>query len=417
MADIYIINTENPKDIALELQKTNENDNYIVLKSKTKKALLLELEEYKKNKQIAQELKLRKRSGETNPMAEKLRLFKEFLFQKTFESNKLTNQEIEDLCLEFYENFIASNSRRLKSYPEAPKVIITENLSWWHATGHQNGNLGYRQIFNNFMKNIEKEMIDIPISFPYFDPLHINKNYGNLINRDNNLGGIIHYGRENYCIYEIESGNTKLNHENQKFWNWYKKTWDVIAIYYDKNSNTCHVIKKPDEWKIEDNDTKMYYRYGNMEKFFFNRLEVPKWLYITPAEDLKAEDYFLLIDNADLRAEFVKKIGLKKLIDLGTEIDTYENYPDNEMWTKSEYKIIDMHEIVPPREIITLSNTGISRKTANAYEYAPFLYMKNQTTGEYHLEGIHPRCKTLYDAIKMRYNGLNIKNYDIKDIK
>ena len=156
---------------------------------------------------------------------------------------------------------------------------------------------------------------------------------------------------------------------------------------------------------------------ADTEKFFFNRLEVPKWLYITPAEDLKAEDYFLLMDNADLRAEFVKKIGLKKLIDLGTEIDTYENYPDNEMWTKSEYKIIDMHEIVPPREIITLSNTGISRKTANAYEYAPFLYMKNQTTGEYHLEGIHPRCKTLYDAIKMRYNGLNIKNYDIKDIK
>ena len=43
--------------------------------------------------------------------------------------------------------------------------------------------------------------------------------------------------------------------------------------------------------------------------------------------------------------------------------------------------------------------------------------MKNQTTGVYHLEGIHPRCKTLYDALKMRYNGLDIKNYDIRDIK
>lgn len=43
--------------------------------------------------------------------------------------------------------------------------------------------------------------------------------------------------------------------------------------------------------------------------------------------------------------------------------------------------------------------------------------MKNQTTGVYHLEGIHPSCRTLYDALKMRYNGLNIKDFEIKDIK
>jgi hypothetical protein len=61
-----------------------------------------------------------------------------------------------------------------------------------------------------------------------------------------------------------------------------------------------------------------------------------------------------------------------------------------------------------------VSNDG---KALEFFEYAPYLYMKNQTTGEYHLEGLHPRCRTLYDAIKMRYNGLNIKDYDIKDIK
>ena len=58
----------------------------------------------------------------------KINDFKKNLFQKTFEPNKLTNQEIEDLCLEFYENFISTNSRRLKKYPEAPKVIIREGL-------------------------------------------------------------------------------------------------------------------------------------------------------------------------------------------------------------------------------------------------------------------------------------------------
>lgn len=107
----------------------------------------------------------------------------------------------------------------------------------------------------------------------------------------------------------------------------------------------------------------------------------------------------------------MKKIGIDRLIKLGTVVDSYENYPDNEMWTKSEYKIIDMSTLVLPKVV---SNIG---KPLEFFEYAPYLYMKNQTTGTYHLEGLHPRCKTLYDAIKMRYNGLNIQNFEIKDIK
>lgn len=43
--------------------------------------------------------------------------------------------------------------------------------------------------------------------------------------------------------------------------------------------------------------------------------------------------------------------------------------------------------------------------------------MTKQPPEIYRFEGIHPRCKTLYDAIKMRYNGLNIKDFEIKDIK
>ena len=415
MADIYIINSENPKDIALELQQLDPSNTYTVLKShNTAKAILVEIEKLKYGNDISMEQKkeiFRKVLFGKYGNSEKINNFKNFLFQKTFEPNKLTNHEIEDLCLEFYENFIASNSRRLKSYPEAPNVVITEELSWWFPTTLDSGSLGYKQIFDTFMKNIEKELPDSVLSFPFIDPLHIHKNYGGLINRNNNFGGIIKYAKYNKIAYEINFCNANLNPQNQKFWNWYQKTWDVIAIYYEKTSNTCFVIKKPDEWKIEDNDTKMYYRYGNMEKFFFNRLEVPKWLYTTPAEDLIPEDYFLLTNNADLKAEFVKKIGINRLVEFGTVIDSYENYPDNEMWAKSEYKIIDMSAL-KFKKVVTPGGFPLE-----FFEYAPFLYMKNQTTGDYHLEGIHPRCKTLYDAIKMRYNGLNIKNYDIKDIK
>ena len=176
--------------------------------------------------------------------------------------------------------------------------------------------------------------------------------------------------------------------------------------------NLGSLLKKdkiPDKYCFEGNGY-AYFQFGDQIKYFINDIEVPKWLYVIPANELNPKDYMLL-KNADIKAEFVKKIGIDKLIELGTVVDSYENYPDNEMWAKSEYKIIDMSNIKLAKVV---SNIG---RPLEFFEYAPYLHMKNQTTGEYHLEGLHPRCKTLYDAIKMRYNGLNIKDYDIKDIK
>ena len=178
--------------------------------------------------------------------------------------------------------------------------------------------------------------------------------------------------------------------------------------FYIKKGDFC-LFKIPDKYCFEGNGY-AYFQFGDQIKYFINDIEVPKWLYVTPANELNPKDYMLL-KNADIKAEFVKKIGIDKLIELGTVVDSYENYPDNEMWAKSEYKIIDMSDIKLAKVV---SNIG---RPLEFFEYAPYLYMKNQTTGVYHLEGLHPRCKTLYDAIKMRYNGLNIKDYDIKDIK
>ena len=422
MVDIYIINSETPKDIALELQQLDSNNNYIILNSKTAKDLLMEIEEQQNNKRILKELKQKEQELE-NKMRQKP--WQDFMFQKTFEPNKLSNKDIENLCLEFYEKFILPNKKRTKIYPKAPNVNIIEELKWLHGSSWgKSFSIGYKNFVTKYLKEIDDEINIKELEWkmyrennfrlPFCDPLNISSPYSFFINCNNNFGGIVQYRKENYRIFCINFEGNKLSKKSQEFWDWYQKSWDVVAMYYDKSTNTCHVIKKPDEWKIEDNYTKMYYRYGNKEKFFFGMIEVPKWLYTTPAEELKSEDYFLLT-NADVKAEFVKKIGIDRLIKLGTVVDSYENYPDNEMWAKSEYKIIDMHEIIPPRQI--LDRFGISRGTEKPFEYAPFLYMKNQTTGEYHLEGLHPRCKTLYDAIKMRYNGLNIKDYDIKDIK
>ncbi len=167
-------------------------------------------------------------------------------------------------------------------------------------------------------------------------------------------------------------------------------------------------LKLPDEWH-DDKNGHTYLRFGNNFKYYLNSIEVPKWLYITPAEELNPKD-LLVLKNTDIRSEFVKKIGINRLIEFGTVIDTYENYPDNEMWAKSEYKIIDMSALKIPKVI--QDNISIEY-----FDYAPYLYMKNQTTGVYHLEGIHPDCHTLYDAIKMRYDGICIEDFELKDIK
>ncbi len=101
-------------------------------------------------------------------------------------------------------------------------------------------------------------------------------------------------------------------------------------------------------------------------------------------------------------------------MDKGIIIDTYENYPENEWWAKSEYKLIDMKNVIPPTE---LRDEFLNETKYKPVKYAPFLCMKNQTTGVYHLEGVSPKCKNLYDALKMRYKDLNLPEYDIKDIK
>ena len=58
MADIYIINSENPKDIALELQQLDPSNTYTVLKShNTAKAILVEIEKLKYGNDISMEQK------------------------------------------------------------------------------------------------------------------------------------------------------------------------------------------------------------------------------------------------------------------------------------------------------------------------------------------------------------------------
>ena len=57
MTEIYIINSETPKDLLLELQQIDSSHQYTLMKSKTAKALLLEIEETEANARLNRELK------------------------------------------------------------------------------------------------------------------------------------------------------------------------------------------------------------------------------------------------------------------------------------------------------------------------------------------------------------------------
>lgn len=124
-----------------------------------------------------------------------------------------------------------------------------------------------------------------------------------------------------------------------------------------------------------------------------NGVNVPRYLVETPKEKLDI-DFFKTEKNADVRAEFIRKYGIERMVGLGKVIETVENH-ENDWFNKSEYQLIDMGSIY-------------GRK------YAPHLKMKNLTTGIYHLEGVDPSCRTVEQALKWRAKG---KEINIKSIK
>ena len=155
MTEIYIINSETPKDLLLELQQIDSSHQYTLMKSKTAKALLLEIEETEANARLNRELKQKELAYLKE---QKSKPWRDFLFEKTFEPNKLTNKQIEELCFEFYENFILPNKRRLKNYLKPPSVKITEELKWWFPLRDISGSRGYKQIVDNYLKSIDNEI-------------------------------------------------------------------------------------------------------------------------------------------------------------------------------------------------------------------------------------------------------------------
>lgn len=180
----------------------------------------------------------------------------------------------------------------------------------------------------------------------------------------------------------------------------WKSTTELGLIYPLNNvtgtvQNMCIVCEKPSVVKLNDKgvihcdgDAAVRYEgYGDMIIYALNGITVPDWLALTPSSQIPVERIHE-IKNADVKAEFVRKIGVERLLSMGKKIDSHESYKD-EWWTKSEYELWDMSSLFPN------------------VDYAPHLKMLNQTTKIWHVEAVSPDCKKIGDAIKDRY-GRNV---------
>jgi len=160
----------------------------------------------------------------------------------------------------------------------------------------------------------------------------------------------------------------------------------------------CLISERP--IKLEVNETGvlqcengMAFEYADgFGAYFLNGVAVPDWLVTTDAENLDINK-FLKEENTDVKAEFVRKYGVERMLNFGNKIDSYENYDqeENPWWWKSEYELWDMHTLFP------------------GLDYQPYLKMTNQTTGIFHVEALSPAVRTISDALKERFGGREMR--------
>lgn len=180
----------------------------------------------------------------------------------------------------------------------------------------------------------------------------------------------------------------------------YKK-WEAtsqLGCVYPMPEYTI-VCEKPTDLHINDKYTLhkdggpalAYAGRGDIKIYALNGVRVPEYLAVTPSGAIDL-DYYNTITNADVRGEFIRKVGIERFKDRGRLLDSWRNYPGAEFkkWHDSQYELWDMESMY------------------EALDTAPYLSMVNQTTGIFHFEGVSPRCQSLPDAIKERLGGRDL---------
>lgn len=154
-------------------------------------------------------------------------------------------------------------------------------------------------------------------------------------------------------------------------------TMDEMAVVSDKPKHIHMlngVLHKDEAPAVEYKDGFCVYA--------LNGVRVDKHLAMTPASKLDPTE-FAKISNVEVRREFVRKVGMERIIDhLSPEV----------LDTKGDYELL-------------LVNLG------EEVGKWPYLKMKNPSIGVWHLECVGKECRTVQAAIDMRAQSLRVKGW------
>jgi len=112
--------------------------------------------------------------------------------------------------------------------------------------------------------------------------------------------------------------------------------------------------------------------------WFLNGVEVPREVAETPGDRLDPQR-LLRAPNAGVRQEIVRKIGIDRVFE---KLDAQVV----DSWMGYELLMLDLKD----------------------GRWRPYLRIQNPSTGNYHLEGVHPWCKTVEDALNWRNGATTI---------
>lgn len=208
-----------------------------------------------------------------------------------------------------------------------------------------------------------------------------------------------HVGEEMDYVHPYLDG-----HLFSYFFSYYDYMAEVLGVQYDcitayealRNilnfgnlyplDDICVVTRKPVEVHMNAQDqyhceTGMAVRYADgYGIYMLNGVSVPGWLVETPWEKLDPLE-FAKIQNVEVRREFVRKLGVERLIQkLGAKV----------IDKKGDYELV----------LVDLGgDTG---------EW-PYLKMKNPSIGIWHVEAVDENCRTVDDAIRFRNGGSTLE--------
>lgn len=173
------------------------------------------------------------------------------------------------------------------------------------------------------------------------------------------------------------------------------RSYQMIAescSYWWPNENFCHISDRPtfigrnSEGKLHADMRKAIEWPDGWGLYILNGVKVPEWLAITEASNLDPAR-FAKIRNVEERKEFVRKVGMERIIN------------------KLDAKSIDKRG---NDEVLEFNLGGTTGKR-------PFLKMKNPSIGCWHVEPIGKECRTVQQAHNWRASRLkHLKGRDWK---